>query len=179
MPLAEVNGVRIEYRMDVSADLPVVLLNNSLSTTFQMWDGQMNALVDRFSVLRRNKRGHGASSAPPPPYTLSQLTEDVRGLLSVMDIDRVHFVGLSTGGAIGQLFAATYPEMTRTLTLCDTSSYVPPKVWDSRIANARANGMEGVVDASMERWFTPEFRRDKPRIVERFRQMVLETDIDG
>ena len=56
MPLAEVNGVRIEYRMDVSADLPVVLLSNSLSTTFQMWDGQMNALVDRFSVLRWNKR---------------------------------------------------------------------------------------------------------------------------
>ena len=115
MPSAEVNGVRIEYRMDVSADLPVVLLSNSLSTTFQMWDGQMNALVDRFSVLRWNKRGHGASSAPPPPYTLRQLTEDVRGLLSVLDIDRVHFVGLSTGGAIGQLFAATYPEMTRTL----------------------------------------------------------------
>ena len=58
-------------------------------------------------------------------------------MLSVMDIDRVHFVGLSTGGAIGQLFAATYPEMTRTLTLCDTSSYVPSEVWDSRIANAR------------------------------------------
>ena len=179
MPLVEVNGVRIEYRMDVSADLPVVLLSNSLSTTFQMWDGQMKALVDRFSVLRWNKRGHGASSAPPPPYTLRQLTEDVRGLLSVLDIDRVHFVGLSTGGAIGQLFAATYPEMTRTLTLCDTSSYVPPEVWDSRIANARANGMEGVADASMERWFTPEFRRREPRIVERFRQMVLETDIDG
>ena len=179
MPLAEVNGVRIEYRMDVSANLPVVLLSNSLSTTFQMWDGQMNALVDRFSVLRWNKRGHGASSAPPPPYTLRQLTEDVRGLLSVLDIDRVHFVGLSTGGAIGQLFAATYPEMTRTLTLCDTSSYVPPEVWDSRIANARANGMEGVADASMERWFTPEFRCREPRIVERFRQMVLETDIDG
>ena len=71
MPLAEVNGVRIEYRMDVSADLPVVLLSNSLSTTFQMWDGQMKALVDRLSVLRYNKRGHGASSAPPPPYTLS------------------------------------------------------------------------------------------------------------
>ena len=69
MPLAEVNGVRIEYRMDVSADLPVVLLSNSLSTTFQMWDGQMNALVDRFSVLRWNKRGHGASSAPPPTLT--------------------------------------------------------------------------------------------------------------
>ncbi|MEC8174747.1 MAG: alpha/beta hydrolase, partial [Pseudomonadota bacterium] len=70
---------------------------------------------------------------------------------SVLDIDRVHFVGLSTGGAIGQLFAATYPEMTRTLTLCDTSSYAPSEVWDSRIANARANGMEGFVDASMER----------------------------
>ena len=47
MPLVEVNGVRIEYRMDVSADLPVVLLSNSLSTTSQMWDGQMEALVDR------------------------------------------------------------------------------------------------------------------------------------
>ncbi|MDP7392317.1 MAG: 3-oxoadipate enol-lactonase, partial [Alphaproteobacteria bacterium] len=40
-------------------------------------------------------------------------------------------------------------------------------------------GMEGVADVSMGRWFTPEFRRREPSIVERFRQMVLETNIDG
>lgn len=179
MPVVRVNGVNIDYRLDGPPDGPPVLFSNSLSTDHRMWDSQLTALVDKYHVIRWNKRGHGGSEATPPPYDLPLLAEDVRCLLEALGVARVHYVGLSTGGAIGQLFAATHPECVRSLVLCDTSSYVPADVWDSRMAVARQEGMEGVARASIERWFTPTFRQARPDVIAEFRGMIVSTALDG
>ena len=179
MPRIEVNGVELNYRFDGPEDAPVVVMSNSLSTSLEMWDWQLPALTDKYRTLRWDKRGHGGSAVTPPPYDLPMLVEDVRALMRGLGVERAHYVGLSTGGAIGQLFAIRYPEMVRSLVLCDTSSYVPPDVWDGRMANAREGGMEAVARASMERWFTPAFRASRPEDVEVFRRMVTGTRMDG
>jgi len=179
MPRIEANGVELNYRFDGPDDAPVVVMSNSLSTSLEMWDWQLSALSDKYRMLRWDKRGHGGSAVTPPPYDLPMLVEDVRSLMLGLGVERAHFVGLSTGGAIGQLFAVRYPEMVRSLVLCDTSSYVPPEVWDGRMANAREGGMEAVARASMERWFTPAFRASRPEDVEIFRRMVTGTRMDG
>ena len=51
------------------------------------------------------------------PYTLEALAEDARGLLYALGIPRVHFVGLSMGGMIGQILGLEYPELGRLLLL--------------------------------------------------------------
>ena len=179
MPRIEANGVELNYRFDGPEDAPVVVMSNSLSTSLEMWDWQLSALTDKYRMLRWDKRGHGGSAVTPPPYDLPMLVEDVRALMLGLGVERAHYVGLSTGGAIGQLFAVRYPEMVRSLVLCDTSSYVPPEVWDGRMANARKGGMEAVARASMERWFKPAFRASRPEDVEIFRRMVTGTQMDG
>ncbi len=78
--------------------------------------------------------GHGQSSAPPGPYTLEQLADDVHGLFAALGIARTHWVGLSMGGMIGETFALKYPGVFQSLVLADTTSRRTPASIFSRSA---------------------------------------------
>ena len=81
MPAVRANGIDIEIRVDGPPNSLPVILSNSLSTDYRMWDDQLPALVDKYRVIRWNKRGHGGSEATPPPYDPPLLAEDVRCLM--------------------------------------------------------------------------------------------------
>jgi 3-oxoadipate enol-lactonase len=120
------NGISINYRLDGrkdgSPDAPVVMLSNSLLSSYPMWDDQIDALTEDFQVLRYDTRGHGGTDAPAEPYSIDIFVEDVVGLLDGLGIERVHFVGLSMGGFIAQLLAVKHPDRVISLSLCDTAS---------------------------------------------------------
>ena len=100
-------------------------------------------LRDRYRVLRFDTRGHGKTTAPAGVYSLEQMAEDLHGLLSGLGIAETHFVGLSMGGMIGQVFALKYPAMIQSLVLCDTTSRYPAaaaSVWRDRIRHGREQG---------------------------------------
>jgi 3-oxoadipate enol-lactonase len=147
-----------------------------------MWDEQAELLRKSHRVLRFDTRGHGASGAPSGAYTLDQLAEDLRGLLDVLGIRHTHFVGLSMGGMIGMTFALKYPGIFRALVLCDTSSRVPPEaqpVWDGRIKTALEQGMEPLVEPTLQRWFTEPFRSLRPDTMKRVGDMIRTTPVAG
>lgn len=161
---------------------PLVVLSHSLASSGIMWEQQMPALVGGYRVLRYDTRGHGGSDAPAGPYTLDQLGDDVVALLDALDIERVHWVGLSMGGMIGQNLALRHPRRLLSLALCDTTSRVPDEaraVWDERIAEAERNGMQGLCDATMERWFTPPFLAENGPQLECIREQFLATPTSG
>lgn len=60
-----------------------------------------------------------------PPYTLSDLADDLLALMNNLDIQHFHLVGASMGGMIGQLLAAGHPERITSLALLRTSSGNP------------------------------------------------------
>ena len=170
MTTINANGVTMNYRLEGPDDGPVVMLSNSLMSDLTMWDGQVPALARRYRVLRYDTRGHGATEASPPPYSIELLVDDARALLDALNIGSVHFVGLSLGGMIGQLFAVRYPTLLKSLVLCDTSSHMPPEaLWDDRIRTAKDNGLESMAPATIERWFTAPFRERNAVEIERHR----------
>jgi 3-oxoadipate enol-lactonase len=176
------NGIEMHYTIDGPSTAPVVTLSHSLATDLSMWDPQMDTLTPQFRVLRYDTRGHGGSEAPDGPYTLEQLAADARALLQGLGIERTHFVGLSMGGMIGQVLALGHSEMLQSLTLCDTSSRVPPEMrplWDERIETARAKGMEPHVGPTIERWFTAPFVEARPEVVDPVRAMIRGTNPAG
>lgn len=157
------DGCRIAYRFDGPEDAPVLLLSNSLGTDMSMWDAQIDAFSAKFRVLRYDQRGHGASDAPVGAYSLDRLGRDAVELLDQLQLDRVHFCGLSLGGMTGQWLGIYAPERLNGLVLANTSSYMgPPTGWDSRIAAVRDKGMAPLAQASVERWFTPAFAAASP-----------------
>jgi 3-oxoadipate enol-lactonase len=106
----------------------------------------------------------------------------VHGLLTALGVERPHFVGLSMGGMIGMTFALKYPGVLRSLVLCDTSSRIPPEaqpVWDDRIRTATTQGMEALVESTLERWFTKECLTRRPPVVEKVAGMIRATPVAG
>ena len=180
MPQIAANGIDIHYELAGPPDAPLVVLSNSLGTRLEMWDLQLPALAQRYRVLRYDSRGHGRSTAPAGPYSLAMLADDVIGLLDGLGIERAHFCGLSMGGMVGQLLGATYGPRLRSLTLCSTACHLAPKeLWDQRIQAVNEGGTAAIADAVVERWFTEAFRAEPSIVVERVRQMILETPAHG
>ena len=175
-----VNGVDIAYRFDGPEDGRVLLVANSLMANGSMWDWNVNAFADRYRVLRYDKRGHGQSGVAPGPYTIAQLADDAAGLLDALKIDKAHFMGLSIGGMIGQQLGARYGDRIHSLSLCNTASEMPPRsMWEERFATARSQGLPGLVDGTIKRWFTAPFIDRAPEDIEKVRAMILGTNVDG
>ncbi len=180
--IIEANGIKINYQLSGKKGAPVVTLSHSLASSLAMWNPQMDALNSHFRVLRYDMRGHGNSDVTPGPYTLELLAEDVIRLLDALNIDRVHFVGLSIGGMIGQSLALNYANRIRSLALCDTASVMPAEaqpIWQERINKARSKGMEAQVDETMERWFTSSFLKQGSSMLKIIREQILATSIEG
>jgi 3-oxoadipate enol-lactonase len=176
------NGIDINYELTGRQGAPVVMLSHSLASSMVMWDPQLGALEPHFKVLRYDMRGHGRSAAPDGPYSLEMLAEDAVALLDALDIDTVHFVGLSIGGMIGQGFALNHGDRLESLVLCDTSAIMPAEaqpILQQRIAAARQNGMADQVDGTLERWFTPQYLKANPPQVELIREQIKTTPLAG
>lgn len=174
------NGIEIAYRFDGPEDGPCVMLCNGIMSNFSMWDRQVPALADRYRVLRFDNRGHGGTELTPPPYAMETLAADACGLLDALGIDRVHFVGASLGGMVGQLFAVTYPDRLASLAFLGTLSVMgPPQMWDDRFEAARADGLTALMPNMMERWFSPGFRKTQAAIVADVVATVTATAVDG
>lgn len=176
------NRLSIHYTLDGPASGHVVTMSHSLAANLSMWDSQMAALMSRYRVLRYDTRGHGGTDVPDGPYSLEQLAEDVRSLLGALGIAETHFVGLSMGGMIGQTLALKHPGMLKSLVLCDTTSRIPAEAkptWDERIRVAETQGMEPLVEVTIERWLTEPFRAQRREGVERVRGMIRSTNPRG
>jgi 3-oxoadipate enol-lactonase len=181
MPIADVNGIKLNYRFDGPEMGGVVMFSNSLASDITMWNHQIPPLTKAgYRVLRYDSRGHGRSAAPSGPYTMEMLTSDVVALMDHLGLERVHFCGLSMGGMVGQMLGALHGKRLLSLILCDTSSHMAqPEVWDERIALVTRAGMKGVVDATIDRWFTKAGQQRLKAAVERTREVILNTPVEG
>ncbi len=166
------------HRFDGPDDAPSLLLANSLGAELGMWDEQLPAFSQRMRVLRYNQRGHGGSPAPAGAYSMADLGRDAIGLLDRNGIERASFAGISLGGMVGIWLAINAPERIERLVLCSTTADSGPAApWTERAATCSVGqGMAAVADATLERWFTPEFRASEGERVEEVRSMLLGTD---
>jgi 3-oxoadipate enol-lactonase len=180
MPILESGEARIHYVLEGQSGTPVVAFSNSLGANYSMWDPQAREFHKKFRVLRYDTRGHGQSSSTPGPYSIEQLAKDVVALLDALDLDRVHFCGLSMGGMIGMWLGINEPKRLNKLVLCNTGAKIGTlEAWNTRIEAVRKNGMKSIAPAVVERWFTSAFRQKSPATISNTLKMIEEADADG
>jgi 3-oxoadipate enol-lactonase len=174
-----VSSVEVSYSVTGAADAPVVVLSNSLGATRAMWDPQVPPLAERFRVVTYDTRGHGDSPAPPGPYTLDDLVDDVLALLDTVGAERAHVVGLSLGGMTAMRLAAREPARVDRLALLCTSAKVDPQPFLDRAATVRSGGTAPLAPAVVGRWLTPDHAAGHPDLVARLEAMIAGADDEG
>jgi 3-oxoadipate enol-lactonase len=141
-----------------------------------MWDPQADALRAEHGLraIAYDQLGHGASPAPPGPYSIAQLGAAALALLDHLRIERASFVGLSLGGMVGQWLAAHAPQrIDRLVLLCTTASFPSPAPWVERAAAVRATcSVAPIADAVAARWVTPEYAEAHPDALAALRAML-------
>jgi 3-oxoadipate enol-lactonase len=172
--------VRLAYRLDGPIEAPVLVLSNSLGSTWRMWDGLLPALTERFRVLRYEHRGHLDSEVPAGPYRIEDIGRDLLGLLDELGLDRVSLAGLSLGGMTGMWLAAHHKSRVDRLALLCTSALLgPATMWRDRAELVRAKGTEAIVEGGLRRWLTEEFIASDPIAVRLCREMMTSTPAEG
>ena len=182
--LISLKGRCVYYDLTGPEAGPVVCFTHSLASDSGMWAEQLPPLLAAgFRVLRLDMRGHGGSETVAGHYTMSALAGDVAAAIDALGLDRVHYVGLSIGGMIGQGFALEHAAKLRSLMLCDTLPSTLPDAkaaWAPRIeAVTKANSLAPIADATMDRWFTGAFKPRNPQRWQQIRDTVAETSPSG
>jgi 3-oxoadipate enol-lactonase len=180
MPMIDADGCLLNVTVEGRDGGPTLMLSNSLGSTLQMWEPQMRALTQVFRVIRYDRRGHGKSQVPPAPYSIARFGRDALAILDDLNIERVHWCGVSMGGMVGQWLAAHAPERVGKLVLANTTCYYPdPTIWEARIKAVREGGLAVVADTVIGGWLTQEFRDHNPEVADRMKAMLLATPVEG
>ena len=113
------------------------------------------ASVSRLILL--DKRGTGMSDRVPGAPTLETRMDDVRAVMDAVGSERAALLGLSEGGSMSALFAATYPDRTWSLVLCGAlprTMWAPDYPWGHTEEEYRRG------EENDRRWGEPAFMRE-------------------
>ena len=181
MPMIDAgDGCLLNVSVDGRESGPTLMLSNSLGCTLHMWEPQMAALAKEFRVIRYDRRGHGKSTVAPGPYSMERFGRDVLAILDDLNIEKVHWCGLSMGGMVGQWLGANAPERLGRVILANTTCYYPdPTNWINRIKAVTEGGLAAIVDTVIQGWLTADFRERDPASTERMKAMLAASPKEG
>ena len=112
----------IAYQVTGDGPVDLIWAPGATSHLELMWENPYAVrFIERVSsfcrLIRFDKRGTGMSDATREAANLEQRIDDIRAVLDAAGSERSHLFGVSEGGSMHMLFAATYPERTRSLVL--------------------------------------------------------------
>jgi pimeloyl-ACP methyl ester carboxylesterase len=118
MPRVDTNGVETYYER--RGEGPPVVFIHGATLDHRMWRPQVAALVDEYETVSYDYRGHGETGATDrEEYSVEMLTEDLRGLVEELGLERPVLCGHSYGGVIAAEYAVRYPDDVAGLVFAD------------------------------------------------------------
>ena len=168
--------ISIAYQVMGDGPLDLLIVPGFISHLEQAWeDPAYSRFLQRLASFSRliqfDKRGTGLSDRITGIPTLEQRMDDVRAVMDATGSERTALFGISEGGPMSVLFAATYPERTSSLILYGSiakGARAPDYPWGSTL-----DEMEGWLEGWRKEWGGPyEIENWAPSAAhdERFRQ---------
>lgn len=122
---ADSNGVKIAYQVEGEGPVELVLVPGFVSQVeLRLEEPGVARFFRRLASFSRmavfDKRGQGLSDRPGPPPTLEESMDDLRAVIEDVGFERPAIFGVSEGGPMSALYAATYPSQVASLVLFGT-----------------------------------------------------------
>jgi class 3 adenylate cyclase len=122
---ADSGDLKIAYRTFGEGEIDLVVVPGFVSHVELIGEHPLPArfmrrLAGFARVIIYDKRGQGLSDRPADPPTLEDSMDDLRAVLDAAESEKAVVVGVSEGGPMSMLFAATFPERVSSLILYGT-----------------------------------------------------------
>ena len=144
MPIIKAGDVGINVQK-WGAGEPLMLVHG-LGMDSDLWANQVPALSPHYRLIGVDLRGFGKSDRPSEPgsYSVEVLAQDLANVASELGISKMHYLGTSMGGFIGQALALAEPNLCQSLILCHTSCRmsIPEDVLQERVHALQEMSME-------------------------------------
>ena len=171
----------VECAYSVEGSGPPLILIHGIGAARDTWRFLMPKLVQHFTVISYDLRGHGASPSTVTPFGLEELVADLELVRERSGFDECHFAGHSLGGMIGPAYARQYPNRVLSLGLLSTAAFRTEedskKVW-SVVHAMEEKGVPNVLETLIDRWYTDDFIAQHQDIVDRRLKQVIDTNPD-
>jgi pimeloyl-ACP methyl ester carboxylesterase/DNA-binding SARP family transcriptional activator len=200
---APAHGADLAYQLFGDGTVDVVCIPPMAQNIELAWERpEFAAMLNRFGsfarVLHFDKRGTGASDRTVAVPTLDQRVDDTQAVMDAAGIERAVMYGLSEGGPMAILFAATYPERVTSLVLHATAAVFVPAdesesdrterlAWDQRFIDGWGTEQSvtlelfapGAADNPSYRAWEPRYERQSatPRGIAELMSMLDDIDV--
>ena len=167
------------YEISGPINAPVIVFVHGLGLNRHVWDQYAPQFSNRYRVLNYDLFGHGETAPPPVTPSLTMFAEQLLALLDELAIDRCSIIGFSLGGMINRRFAMDHPERLHAMAILNSPHEREPeaqKLVEQRALDSAAGGPGATLDATIERWFSAEFRAANPDYINTVRGWVLAND---
>ncbi|MDR7600777.1 MAG: alpha/beta hydrolase [Armatimonadota bacterium] len=169
MPELYLRGWRFHYA-EWGTGLPVVLVHG-FPLSSEIWAEVAVRLGDISRVVVPDLRGHGDSEAPPGPYSMDDLAEDVVGLADALGFERFVLGGHSMGGYVAFRVAARWPERLSGLVLVATRAEADTEDGRARrrkaIERIQVEGASAFLADFLPNLVSDQTRRSRPEVMAR------------
>lgn len=167
--ITEINGIQLNYEVTGKGDAVVLIHGHPFDHT--MWNSQLAALSDCYTVITPDLRGYGASTLPPnSPTIFEDYATDIIRLLDHLGIDEFHICGLSMGGQVIMEVFRQAPARVKSLIFADTFAGLDtPEVKQGRYdaaARLEKEGMNAYAEEVIYKMMRPEHVTSMPEEAE-------------
>lgn len=167
------------YDLTGRSGAPVLVLVHGLGLTRQTWDVFVPVFAEHYRVLTYDLCGHGESALRQEKPSLTVLSDQLVALLDELGITYASIIGFSLGGMINRRFAMDLPSRVAALVILNSPHEREPeaqRLVEERAAQTGAGGPAATIESTLERWFTPQFRKNAADVVAKTRTCVLAND---
>ena len=147
---ASVNGTSLAFNVRGSGPPLVLIMGYRLNSA--AWPAEfVEGLAERFALVLIDNRGTGLSDKPTSGYAISNMADDVIGMMDYLGITQANVLGYSMGGAIAQELVCHHPERVSSLVLFATLCGGPSAAYAGPNAMRTMSNLEGMTPAEAAR----------------------------
>lgn len=174
MPKVSIGDAEIYYERHGQG--PTLMMVPGLGGAGAVWRNQLPALTKHFEVVVHDHRGTGQSSQSRITYSVDQMASDALKLMDALKIAKAHYLGHSTGGAMGQVLAIDHPDRIDGLVLSATwakSDAYFKRLFAARKRMLQDSGPEAYIKGSNLALLPPWFIAERTADVEAMEALAL------